>query len=90
MTKERRTYKPRIVGDKVMMPADRKRLHNYMLDVQHIDITPTRCARWPKSYGPSWRTSCRRGDRHPMGGSCRTFREEPLARSVSYPSGALI
>jgi hypothetical protein len=22
--------------------------------------------------------------------SCRTFREEPLARSVSYPSGALI
>jgi hypothetical protein len=38
MTKERRTYKPRIVGDKVMMPADRKRLHNYMLDVEHIGI----------------------------------------------------
>ena len=38
MTKERRTYKPRIVGDKVMMPADLKRLHEYMLEVQHIGI----------------------------------------------------
>jgi len=25
-----------IVGDKVMMPADLKRLHKYMLDVEHI------------------------------------------------------
>jgi hypothetical protein len=38
MTKERRTYKPRIVGDKVMMPADLKRLHKYMLDVEHIGV----------------------------------------------------
>jgi hypothetical protein len=38
MTKERRTYKPRIVGDKVMMPTDLKRLHKYMLDVEHIGI----------------------------------------------------
>ena len=30
MTKKRRTYQPRIVGDKVMMPADLKRLHKYM------------------------------------------------------------
>src|SRR5262249_7716604 len=37
MTKERRTYTPRIVGDKVMMPADLKRLHKYMLDIEHID-----------------------------------------------------
>ena len=34
----RRTYLPRIVGDKVMMPADLKRLHKYMLDVEHIGI----------------------------------------------------
>jgi NAD-dependent dihydropyrimidine dehydrogenase PreA subunit len=27
MTKKRRTYLPRIVGDKLMMPADLKRLH---------------------------------------------------------------
>ena len=27
-----------MVGDKVMMPADLKRLHKYMLDVEHIGI----------------------------------------------------
>jgi len=37
MTKKRRTYLPRIVADKVMMPADLKRLHKYMLEVEHID-----------------------------------------------------
>jgi len=38
MTKKRRVYKPRIVGGKVMMSADLKRLHKYMLDVEHIGI----------------------------------------------------
>src|SRR5262249_8402513 len=37
MAKKRRTYLPRIVGDKVMMPADLKRLHKYMLDIERID-----------------------------------------------------
>jgi hypothetical protein len=37
MTKKRRIYQPRIVGGKVMMPADLKRLHKYMLDIEHID-----------------------------------------------------
>jgi hypothetical protein len=37
MTKRRRTYQPRLVGDKVMMPADLKCLHKYMLDIEHID-----------------------------------------------------
>jgi hypothetical protein len=37
MSKKRRTYLPRIVGDKVMMPADLQRLHKYMLDIEHID-----------------------------------------------------
>ena len=36
MIKKRRTYLPRIV--KVMMPADLKRLHRYILDVEHIGI----------------------------------------------------
>jgi hypothetical protein len=36
MTKKRRTYQPRIVGGQVMMPADLKRLHKYMLDIEHI------------------------------------------------------
>jgi hypothetical protein len=30
-------YTPRLVGDKVMMPADLKRLHKYMLDIERID-----------------------------------------------------
>ena len=38
MIRKRRTYLPRIVGDSVMMPADLKRLHKYMLDVEHIGI----------------------------------------------------
>ena len=37
MSKERRVYKPRLVRDKVMMPADLKRLHKYMLEIEHID-----------------------------------------------------
>ena len=37
MIKKRRTYQPRIVAGKVMMPADLKRLHKYMLDIEHID-----------------------------------------------------
>jgi hypothetical protein len=35
--KRRRVYQPRIVGDKVMMPADLKQLHKYMLKIEHID-----------------------------------------------------
>jgi hypothetical protein len=38
MTKKRRVYEPRLVGDKVMMPADLKRLHKYMLEVEHIGV----------------------------------------------------
>jgi hypothetical protein len=38
MSKKRRTYQPRIVGGKVMMPADLKRLHKYMLDIEHISV----------------------------------------------------
>jgi hypothetical protein len=32
-----RSYSPRIVGGKVMTPADLRRLHKYMLDVEGID-----------------------------------------------------
>jgi hypothetical protein len=37
MTKKRRVYKPRLVGGKVMLPADLERLHKYMLDIERID-----------------------------------------------------
>ena len=63
MSKERRTYLPRIVGDKVMMPADLKRLHKYMLEIVHITTSRMKCALWSKASGPSWRTSCRRRNR---------------------------
>jgi hypothetical protein len=38
MIKKRRTYLPRIIGDKVIMPADLKRLHKYMLEIEHISL----------------------------------------------------
>jgi hypothetical protein len=38
MSKKRRVYQPRLVGDKVMMPADLKRLHKYMLEIEHISV----------------------------------------------------
>jgi hypothetical protein len=37
MSKKPRVYKPRLVGDKVMMPADLKRLHKCVLDIKRID-----------------------------------------------------
>jgi hypothetical protein len=46
-----------------MMPADLKRLHKYMLDVEHIGIISDEMREVSESYGPSWRTSCRRRGR---------------------------
>src|SRR5262249_23469863 len=46
MSKERRTYLPRIVGDKVMMPADLKRLHKTCSMLNTSALSLTRCARW--------------------------------------------
>jgi len=37
VNKKHRVYKPRLVGDKVMMPVDLKRLHKYMLDIERVD-----------------------------------------------------
>jgi len=38
MTKKPRVYKPRLVGGKVMMPADLERLHKYMLEIEGIEF----------------------------------------------------
>jgi len=35
--KKRRVYQPRVVGGNVMMPADLKRLHKYMREIEGID-----------------------------------------------------
>jgi hypothetical protein len=59
MIKKRRTYLPRIVGDKVMMPADLKRLHKYMLDVEHIGIISDEMRAVVEELWPSWYTSSR-------------------------------
>jgi len=56
MIKKRRTYLPRIVGDRVMMPADLKRLHKYMLDVEHIGIGSLAARRSPLRSTGRWAT----------------------------------
>jgi len=63
MTKKRRTYQPRIVGDKVMMPADLKRLHKYILDVEHVGIISDAMPEEVEELWPELRTSRRRGSR---------------------------
>ena len=42
----------RIVGDKVMMPADLKRLHKYMLEVEHIGVISDEMREVVKSEWP--------------------------------------
>ena len=50
-------------GDKVMMPADLKRLHKYILDVEHVGIISDEMREvveelWPElSYKPPPRKS---------------------------------
>jgi hypothetical protein len=37
--KEHRLYLPRVLGSgQVMMPADLRRLHKYMLEIEHISV----------------------------------------------------
>jgi hypothetical protein len=38
MTKKRRTYQPRIVGGKVMMPTDLKWLHKYIVEIEGVEV----------------------------------------------------
>jgi hypothetical protein len=44
MTKTSLVYQPRIVGGKVMMPADLKRLNKYMLDKMRAAVE----SEWPE------------------------------------------
>jgi hypothetical protein len=60
MTKKRRTYQLRIVGDKVMMPADLKRLHKYMLEIEHISVISDEMRTVVEENGRSSSISCRR------------------------------
>jgi hypothetical protein len=50
--RDRRIYRPRLVGGKVIMPADLHRLHQYMLEVERIDLSdemrPVVESEWPE------------------------------------------
>ena len=53
MKNKRRVYKPRIVGGQVTTPADLRRLHKYMLEIEKVSvISDEMCAvvesEWPE------------------------------------------
>jgi len=60
MKKKRRVYISRIVGNQVMMPADLKRLHKYMREVEHISIVSDEMREVVEEL---WHTSCRQRGR---------------------------
>jgi hypothetical protein len=37
MTKKRRIYKPRLLGDQIVTPTDLKRIHKELLEFEHIE-----------------------------------------------------
>ena len=52
--KERRVYLPRVLGSgQVMMPADLKRLHKYMLEIEHISVISDEEQFWRAKPYPS-------------------------------------
>ena len=72
------------------MPADLKRLHKYMLDIQHIDHISDEMRAVVESEWPElvYKLPAAEGIGTLWACSCRMLREEPLARSRCLPSGA--
>jgi hypothetical protein len=59
--KERRVYLPRVLGSgQVMMPADLKRLHRYMLEIEHISVILDEVRTVVEAEWPELAQSCRR------------------------------
>jgi hypothetical protein len=54
-------YEPRVIGGKLVMPAELQRIDRIILDAAEVELFPMRCARWWKGYGRSWRTIARVG-----------------------------
>ena len=52
-------YEPRVIGGKLVMPAELQRIHRIILDAAEVEIISDEMLPWWKAYGPSWRTSCR-------------------------------
>jgi hypothetical protein len=63
MIKKRHTYLPRIVGGKVMLPADLKRLHKELLEFEHIEFISDEMRAVIEDDGPSLYASYRRSHR---------------------------
>jgi hypothetical protein len=68
MTKKRRVYISRVVGDQVMTPTNLQRLHKELLEFEHIDFISDEMREviedlWPAHQrcrygcGPEWRSS---------------------------------
>jgi hypothetical protein len=64
MTKKRRVYISRVVGDQVMTSADLERLHKELLEYERIDFISDEMRAVIETCGLSWCTSSRqsRGD----------------------------
>jgi hypothetical protein len=45
MKKKRHVYQARVVGGKVMMPADLERLHKELLEYEHLKPCLMKCGR---------------------------------------------
>ena len=52
-------YEPRVIGGKLVMPAELQRIHRIILDATEVEIISDEMRAVVESYGPSWRTSCR-------------------------------
>jgi hypothetical protein len=50
------------IDGKPMTPDDLRRLHDYLIDIEAIELSRKKCASWSKTNGPSSSTSFHRDD----------------------------
>jgi hypothetical protein len=66
-------YRPRIVGGKVIRPADLRRLHKGIIDMERINLILDDMRAVVESSGRNWHTSRRRGSRRTDARSNKTY-----------------
>ncbi len=52
-------YEPRVIGGKLVMPAELQRIHRIILDAAEVEIISDEMRAVVEAFGPSWRTSYR-------------------------------
>ena len=52
-------YEPRVIGGKLVMPAELQRIHRIILDAAEVAIISDEMRAVVESLWPSWRTNCR-------------------------------